>query len=137
MKGSEYWLDVNITKADFNRLIKKLLPQKRVLYAYIPESYNDFLTEMSTKFVTIKKIIDDKYTYPKCVYTLGYIEDDELEFAFEFFERASIIRFVIATETICVNGVEEDLEKFYDFFMGENTPHITIGPDQQYVTYYS
>lgn len=135
MKQFHVEMEENFSK-DFQRILEKLLPKKRVIYTFIPEYYNDFLLELNSNFVTIKNIADDKYSFPKSRYMFGYINDDELQFAFEFYERANVIPFVITTQNVNFNE-DVNLDSFYSYFEENNIPHITVGHDQEYLIHYS
>lgn len=135
MKHYHNELEENCSKEAFQEIIEKLLPKKKVIYTIIPEYYKEFLLEISSYFVQIKNIVDDNYSFPKSEGILGYINDDELQFVFEFYERANVIPFVITSRNITF---EEDIEldSFYGYFEENNIPHITVGHDQEYITYY-
>lgn len=136
MKHYHTEVEENCSKEAFQKIIEQFLPKNKVIYTIIPEYYKEFLLEISSNFVEIKNIVDDKYSFPKSEGILGYINDDELQFVFEFYERANVIPFVIASRNVTF---EEDVEldSFYSYFEGNNIPHITVGPDQEYITYYS
>ncbi|WP_078378711.1 hypothetical protein [Sutcliffiella halmapala] len=137
MKQYQYEMEENCSKENFQRVIKRIFPEKKIIYALIPEYYNDFLLELSPKFVTIKKVEDDKNSYPKSEYTYGYVNDEELYFAFEFYERANLIPFVITNENVEFNEVVIDSDSFYNYFKKNNIPHITVGHDQEYLTFFN
>ncbi|MFJ7840031.1 hypothetical protein ACIQXG_11155 [Lysinibacillus sphaericus] len=136
MKHFHTEVEENCSKEAFQKIIERFLKKKKVIYTIIPEYYKDFLLDISSNFVEIKKIVDDKYSFPKSEGILGYINDDELQFVFEFYERANVIPFVIASRNVTF---EEDIElgSFYSYFEENNIPHITVGHDQEYITYYS
>lgn len=136
MKHYHTEVEENCSKEAFQKIIEQFLPKNKVIYTIIPEYYKEFLLEISSNFVEIKNIVDDKYSFPKSEGILGYINDDELQFVFEFYERTNIIPFVIASRNVTF---EEDIEldSFYSYFEGNNIPHITVGHDQEYITYYS
>lgn len=135
MKHFRTEVEENCSKEDFQKIIERFLPKKKVIYTFIPKYYKDFLSEISSDFVEINKIVDNTYSFPKSEGILGYINDDKLQFAFEFYERANIIPFVISSRNVTF---EEDIEldSFYSYFEKNNIPHITVGHDQEYITYY-
>ena len=136
MKYYNTEVEENCSKEAFQKIIEQLLPKKKVIYTIIPKYYKEFLLEISSNFVEIKNIVDDKYSFPKSEGILGYINDEEFQFVFEFYERANVIPFVIASRNVTFEG-DIELYSFYSYFEENNIPHITVGPDQEYIKYYS
>jgi len=136
----QYKFDIekNRSKEILENIINQLFPQKRIIYAMIPDYYDAFLLELSPKFVTIKNILDEKYSFPKTEYILGYAEAEDLSLVYEFYERASVIPFVVASQDIPFSAGREivDFEKFYDYFKTNLISHLTIGYDQKFLTFY-
>jgi hypothetical protein len=136
METFEIVLESNCTKEMIQKIVTETFSNDVYIYALIRDYYDDFLLELSTRFKIIKEVLDDKHSFPPTNYLLGYIEDDALSLIFEFFERSSLIPFVITDKKIQLSFSKIDIENFYEFYTNNNIQHIKVGYDNQFLTIY-
>lgn len=133
-KIKEILLDENINEQEFVEIISALYKRECFIYAIIPDWEEELLNELSNQFIKVKDITLPR-TFPRTIGYLGYVRDTQKSFIYEFYLRSTTIDFVFSTV-----DVTKDLPKtnkkniyLYKFFEANEIPHITIGPDGQWI----
>lgn len=135
MKIREIDLEDECTKEEFDRKLAKIFPGRKYIYAMIPVFYGEFIDELSTDFTPIT-MVSNPYSGGQTLDIVGVTEDHELKYAFEFYERAALIAVVITSAKVELDPYNIHRDTFYKFFEEHQIPHVTIGPDGQWLEYH-
>jgi len=134
-KKQEILLDEEIDEQDFVSTVNSFYKQDCYIYAIIPEYEKDLLNELSNDFNEVNKFPLPR-TFPRGIGYMGYVKDIQKRYIYEFYLRSTTIDYLIFSET----DVSEQLSKLskknldiYKMFQLNKVPHITIGPDCQWL----
>lgn len=132
----EILLDEKIDEQEFIRIINNLYEQDCYIYAIIPEYEQELLNELSIDFIEVNKFPLPR-VFPREMGYLGYVKDSQKRYIFEFYLRSTTMDYLIFSET----DLSEQLSKLtkknldiYKMFELNKVPHVTIGPDGQWLT---
>ncbi|CRK84581.1 hypothetical protein [Neobacillus massiliamazoniensis] len=133
-KKEEILLDEEIDEQEFVSIINSIYKQDCYIYAIIPENEQDLLNELSNDFIEVNKF-QLPSTFPREMGYMGYVKDSQKRYIYEFYLR-STMDYLIFSET----DVSEQLSKLskknldiYKMFQLNKVPHITVGPDGQWL----
>lgn len=129
------YLETDCTKEQFDKEIKEVFHDGIRIYALIPNDNDDFLVELADDYEIINAV-PNKYDSSKTLDIVGFVDDQVLKYAFEFFERAALIAFVMASTKINFDKDDLDRDTLYSYFEENNIPHMIIGPEGQWLIYY-
>ncbi|GGB52969.1 hypothetical protein [Fictibacillus barbaricus] len=136
-KIREIWLDEEINDQEFVGIINSIYKQECYIYAIIPEWEEELLAELSNDFVVINKIpFPLTRIFPRTMGYVGYIKDSNKQFVFEFYLLHSTIDFLVFSDTNAsqyLNNINKKNIDIYKIFESNKIPHITIGPDGQWL----
>ncbi|MGF6947730.1 hypothetical protein QF028_000223 [Neobacillus sp. B4I6] len=134
-KKQEILLDEEIDEQEFVSIINSFYKQDCYIYAIIPEYEQDLLNGISNDFIEVNKFPLPR-TFPLEMGYVGYVKDSQKRYIYEFYLRSTTIDYLIFSET----DVSEQLSKLtkrnldiYKMFQLNKVPHITIGPDGQWL----
>lgn len=134
-KKQEILLDEQIEEQEFVDIINRYYKRECYIYAIIPESEEELLKELSNDFIEVNKFPLPR-VFPREMGHLGYIKDSLKKYIYEFYLRSTTMDHLVFSET----DVSEQLNKLtkksldiYKIFESDNIPHITIGPDGQWL----
>lgn len=136
-KVTEIFLDEEIDKQEFVDMINDVYKQDCYIYAIIPEWEIDLLNQLSDDFILIKKV---KFPliriFPRTTGFVGFVKDSKKQYIFEFYLRSTTMDFLIFSELdVCqhLNKINKKNIDIYQIFEANKIPHITIGPDGQWL----
>ncbi|WP_409305001.1 hypothetical protein [Peribacillus sp. SCS-155] len=128
-------LDEQIEEQGFVDIINRYYKRECYIYAMIPESEEQLLKELSHDFIEVNKFPLPR-VFPREMGHLGYIKDSQKKYIYEFYLRSTTMDYLVFSET----DASEQLHKLtknsldiYKIFESNNIPHITIGPDGQWL----
>ncbi|MFZ7942735.1 hypothetical protein [Neobacillus sp. 19] len=134
-KKQEILLDEEIDELEFINIMNSFYKQDCYIYAIIPEYEQDLLNELSNDFIEVNKFPLPR-SFPREIGYLGYIKDSQKRYVYEFYLRSTTMDYLIFSETD-VSGQLNKLTKknwdIYKLFQFYKVPHITIGPDGQWL----
>jgi hypothetical protein len=134
-KKQEILLDEEIDELEFINIMNSFYKQDCYIYAIIPEYEQDLLNELSNDFIEVNKFPLPR-SFPREISYLGYIKDSQKRYVYEFYLRSTTMDYLIFSETD-VSGQLNKLTKknwdIYKIFQFNKVPHITIGPDGQWL----
>ncbi|PQD94454.1 hypothetical protein CYL18_14685 [Pradoshia eiseniae] len=134
---TEIFLDEEIDKQEFVDMINALYKQDCYIYTIIPEWEIDLLNQLSDDFILIKKV---KFPliriFPRTTGFVGFVKDSKKQYIFEFYLRSTTMDFLIFSEVDVgqhLNKINKKNIDIYQIFEANKIPHITIGPDGQWL----
>ncbi|WP_026695696.1 hypothetical protein [Peribacillus kribbensis] len=134
-KKQEILLEEEIEEKEFVSIINCFYKQECYIYAIIPEFEKHLLNEISNDFIEVNRFPLPR-TFPREMGYMGYIKDNQKRYIYEFYLHSTTIDYLIFSET----NVSEQLRKLtknnlniYKMFQSNKIPHITIGPDGQWL----
>lgn len=136
-KVIEIFLDEEIEKQEFVDLINGVYKQDCYIYAVIPDWEEELLNQLSDDFILLNKIkFPLMRIFPRTIGLVGYVEDRNKQYIYEFYLRSTIMDFLVFSE-IDVSQYLTNISKknidLYEIFLTNKVPHITIGPDGQWL----
>ncbi|MEI2406148.1 hypothetical protein [Niallia taxi] len=136
-KVREILLDEEVGKQEFLEVIKDVYKRDIYIYAIVPEWEKELLDAMSNDFILINKIhFPLTEIFPRTIGFLGYVKDSTKQYIYEFYLRSTTISYFVFSE-VDVSKYLNDITKknidIYKIFETNKTPHITIGPDGQWI----
>lgn len=136
-KKSEILLDEEIEEQEFVKIINSIYKQECYIYAIIPEWEEELLTELSNDFIIINKFpLPLTHISPRTIGFLGYVKDRKKQYVYEFYLRSTTMNFLVFSETDVsqhLNILNKKNIDIYNIFELNKIPHITIGPDDQWL----
>lgn len=136
-KIKEVLLDEGIDKMEFVKIIDSFYKQECYIYAIIPEWEEELFAKLSNNFVLINKIsFPLKRIFPRTMGFLGYVNDSKKQYIYEVYLRSTTMDFLVFSETDVsqhLNDIHKKNIDIYKIFETNNIPHITIGPDGQWL----
>lgn len=134
-KKTEVLLDEEIEEQEFVDQITRFYKKECYIYAIIPEYEKELLEELSTKFIAFKSVpLSRIFTWDTG--HLGYLKDSQKEFLYEFYLRSTTIDYIVFSEADVSEHLQTINKKtidIYKIFELNRIPHITIGPDGQWL----
>ncbi|TYS59563.1 hypothetical protein FZC76_22305 [Sutcliffiella horikoshii] len=134
-KNQEVLLDEEIDEQKFVSIINSFYKQDCYIYAIIPEYEQDLLNNISNDFIEVDKFPLPR-TFPREKGYMGYVKDSEKQYIYEFYLRSTTMDYLIFSET----DISEQFSKLtknnldiYKMFKLYKVPHISIGPDGQWL----
>jgi hypothetical protein len=134
-KKKEFLLVEDIDEKDFVEIISSFYKHGFFIYAIIPECEKELLNELSPDFIKVKDVPLPR-TIPREIGYLGYVRECQKQFIYEFYLRSTTMNYIVFSEI----DVTEHLQKIdkknvdiYKIFELNKIPHITIGPDGQWL----
>lgn len=133
----EILLDEEIDEQEFVRIINNIYKQDCYIYAIIPEWEDDLFNELSNDFILINKIqFPLKRIFPRTMGFLGYVKDSTKQYLYEFYLRSTTMDFLVFSELDVSQHLKYVNKKninIYTIFESNKIPHLTIGPDGQWL----
>ncbi|WP_405099737.1 hypothetical protein [Oceanobacillus sp. FSL H7-0719] len=124
-----YSLEKNISENALKELIGDIFLEEKYYYFVIFEYDIDFKNLLLEKYV---KVFENNKV------TIGFLNDDELKYLYEFYERGIELPFVITNQKVDISfekASAKNYDRFYDLFEGNNISHVRIGSDNQSLIY--
>ncbi|MDR7001435.1 hypothetical protein [Neobacillus niacini] len=128
-------LDEEIDEQEFVEIISHIYKKDCYIYVVIPECEQELLNEVSNDFIEVNKFPLPRF-FPKEMGLLGYINDSQKRYIYEFYLRSTTMDYLVFSET----DVSEQLRKItknnldiFKMFEVNKIPHLTIGPDGQWL----
>lgn len=133
-KTREILLDENLAEQEFIGIISLLYKQDCFIYAIIPNWEEELLNKLSSQFIKVKDIHLPR-TFPRATGHVGYVQDIEKQFAYEFYLRSTTMDFVFSDIDVreqlhLVNKKNIDI---YKIFETNKAFYTKIGPDGQWL----
>jgi len=136
-KVREILLDEEIEEQEFVGIINKIYKQDCYIYAIIPEWEDELINELSNDFILINKIQFPLIRiFPRTIGFLGYVKDSSKKNIYEFYLRSTTMDFLVFSEIDVsqhLNNINKKNINIYKIFESNKIPHITIGPDGQWL----
>lgn len=136
-KVREIFLDEEIDKQQFVDIINGIYKRDCYIYAIIPEWEEELLNQLSNDFILKNKI---KFPliriFPRTIGYVGYMKDNKKQYIYEFYLRSTTMDYLIFSEfdvSQKLNNVNKKNIDIYKIFKLNKIPHITIGPDGQWL----
>lgn len=133
-KIREILLDENISEQEFVEIISAIYKHECFIYAVIPDWEKELLNELSNQFIKIKDITLPR-VFPRTTGYIGFVRDGQKGFIYEFYLRSGTMHLLysnidVSEQLFRENGKNIDI---YKIFETNKIPHITIGPDGQWL----
>lgn len=131
----EILLDEEIDEQEFVDIINRYYKQECYIYAVIPEYEEELLNELSNDFIEFNKFPLPR-GFPREMGHLGYIKDNQKKYVYEFYLRSTTMDYLVFSETDVSEQLGTLTKKsvdIYKIFESNRIPHITIGPDGQWL----
>ncbi|MEM5015558.1 hypothetical protein WKH31_04615 [Metabacillus indicus] len=135
MKKTEVMLDEEIDEQDFISQVASFYKNGWYIYAIIPDYEKELFKTLSANFKSIKTISLSRF-FSWDTGEVGYVKDVNKQFIYEFYLRSTTMDYIVFSE----KDVTEHLHKInrknmdlYYLFEYNQIPHITIGPDGQWL----
>ena len=136
-KMIEILLDEGINKQEFVDIIQDVYKDDCYIYAIIPDWEEDLLSQLSDEFILINKInFPLMRIFPRTSGFVGYVKDSRKQYIYEFYLRSTTIDFLIFSELDVsqhLAHINKNNINLYKIFETNKVPHITIGPDGQWL----
>jgi hypothetical protein len=136
-KVREILLDEEIDEQEFVRIINGIYKQDCYIYAIIPEWEEELLNELSNDLILVNKIPFPLIRiFPRTIGFLGYVKDSTKQYIYEFYLRSTTMDFLVFSEfdvSQHLNNINKKNIDIYKIFESNKIPHITIGPDGQWL----
>lgn len=134
-KKKEFLLDEYIDEQEFVEIISSFYNQEFFIYAIIPECEKDLMNELSRDFIKVKDVPLPS-TFPTEIGYLGYVRDSQKQFIYEFYLRSTTMDYLVFSEmdvTERLHKIDKKNVDIYKIFELNKIPHITVGPDGQWL----
>ncbi|WP_322786434.1 hypothetical protein [Fictibacillus gelatini] len=134
-KVREIFLDEEIDEENFVHIISSIYPQECYIYAIIPEDEQELLNHLSNDFIEVNKFPLPR-VFPREIGHLGYVNDIHKWYVYEFFLRSTSMDYLVFTNIDVsehLNKINKKNVNIYKIFEDHKIPHITIGPDGQWL----
>lgn len=136
-KMREIFIEKEIDKENFVKLISTIYKNDYYIYTIIPEWEEELFDVLSNDFILIDKINFPLHMiFPETTGVLGFIKNHTKRYVFEFYLRSGTIDFLIFSEfdvSQHLTSVSKEITDFYKLFESNHIPHITIGSDGQWL----
>ena len=135
-KKSEILLDEEIEEQEFVKIINSIYKQECYIYAIIPEWEEELFKELSNNFIIINKFpFPLTRIFPRTIGFLGYVKDRKKQYVYEFYLRSTTMDLVFSETDVSqhLNILNKKNIDIYNIFESNKIPHITIGPDSQWL----
>ncbi|WP_082232929.1 hypothetical protein [Halobacillus massiliensis] len=137
-KVREILLDEEIDEQEFVERINDIYKGDCYIYAIIPEWWEDELINgPSIDFIIVNKI---KFPllriFPRTIGFVGYVQDSKKQYVYDFYLRSTTIDFLVFSKfdvSHHLNNINKKNIDLYKIFESNEIPHITIGPDGQWL----
>lgn len=137
-KVTEILLDEEIDEQEFVDIINDVYKQDCYIYAIIPDLEKDLLNQLSDDFILINKVkFPLMRIFPRTTGFVGFVKDSKKQYIYEFYLRSTTMDFLIFSELDVsqhLNNINKNNIDMYKIFETNNVPHITIGPDGQWLS---
>ena len=134
-RKKEFLLDEDIDEYKFVEIISSIYKQEIFIYAIIPECEKELLNELSKEFIKVKDMPLPS-TFPREIGYLGYVKDSQKQYIYEFYLRSTTMDYLVFSEidiTEQLLNIDKKNINFNKIFELNRIPHITIGPDGQWL----
>ncbi|SIS14480.1 hypothetical protein SAMN05878482_1219 [Peribacillus simplex] len=134
-KKQEILLDEEIDEQEFVSIINSFYKQDCYIYAIIPEYEQDLLNELSNDFSEVNKFPLPR-SFPREMGCMGYVKDSLKKYIYDFYLRSTTMDYLVFSETDVSDQLSNLTKKsldIYKIFESNKIPHITIGPDGQWL----
>ena len=136
-KVTERLLEEEIEEQEFVDVINNIYKQECYIYAIIPDWEEELLNQLSDDFILINRIkIPLWRNFPRTIGFLGYVKDSKKQYIYDFYLRSTTMDFLVFSEldvSQLLNNISKENIDLYDKFETNKVPHITIGPDGQWI----
>ncbi|PIC96633.1 hypothetical protein CSV69_06820 [Sporosarcina sp. P26b] len=135
-KKSEILLDEETEEQEFVKIINSIYKQECYIYAIIPEWEEELFKELSNNFIIINKFpFPLTRIFPRTIGFLGYVKDRKKQYVYEFYLRSTTMDLVFSETDVSqhLNILNKKNIDIYNIFESNKIPHITIGPDGQWL----
>ncbi|MBO1511093.1 hypothetical protein [Metabacillus bambusae] len=136
-KVREILLDEEIDEQEFVEIINGIYKQECYIYAIIPEYEEELLNELSNDFLLVNKIPFPLIRiFPRTISFLGYVKDSTKQYIYEFYLRSTTMDYLVFSEfdvSQHLSNINKKNIDIYKIFESNQIPHITIGPDGQWL----
>ncbi|WP_088043277.1 hypothetical protein [Bacillus sp. EAC] len=131
----EILLDDVVDEKEFISIFNSIYKHDCFIYTIIPESEHELLEKLSSNFIEFNKL-SLPGVFPREKGHLGYVKDSQKKFIFQFYLRSISIDYLVFSETDTsellskINNKNDDIFKIFEV---NKIPHVTIGPDSQWL----
>ena len=136
-KVTKILLVEEIDEQEFVEIINDVYKQDCYIYAIIPDWEKDLLNQLSDDFILINKVkFPLMRIFPRTTGFVGFVKDSKKQYIYEFYLRSTTMDFLIFSELDVsqhLNNINKNNIDMYKIFETNNVPHITIGPDGQWL----
>ncbi len=130
-------LDEEIDEQEFVGIINSIYKQDCYIYAIIPEWEEELFNVLSNDFIIINKIPFPLIRiFPTTIGVLVYVKDSTKQYIYEIYLRSTTMDFLVFSEFDVfqhINNINKKNIDIYKIFESNKIPHITIGPDGQWL----
>jgi len=131
----EILLDEEIDEQEFVNIFNGIYNKDCFIYAIIPECEQELLNELSNDFIEIDKFPLPR-VFPREQGYLGFIKDSQKNFIYEFYLRSTTMDYLVFSKfdvSQQLKNINKKNINIYQIFESNKIPHITIGPDGQWL----
>ncbi|WP_283152154.1 hypothetical protein [Guptibacillus hwajinpoensis] len=137
-KIRELSIDEDINEQSFISMLDNLYKREVIIYIIIPEWEDDLLDELSDDLVIVNKITFPlTLCLPRSYGYVGYIKNNSKRYIYELYKRSDTLDHLLLSEIDLIEKLSEitkkNIDNFFRVFELNKIPHITIGPDAQWV----
>ena len=131
---TEVFLDEEIEEQELIDQVSSFYKNECYIYATIPDYEEELFITLSSKFNSVKTISLSRL-FKWDTGELGYVKDLNKQFINEFYLRSTTMDYIVFSETDMTEHLSElnRCDDFYKLFELNEIPHITIGPDGQWL----
>ncbi|WP_282032866.1 hypothetical protein [Metabacillus indicus] len=134
LKRTEVFLEEEIEEQELIDQVSSFYKNECYIYAIIPDYEEELFITLSSKFNSVKTISLSRL-FKWDTGELGYVKDLNKQFINEFYLRSTTMDYIVFSETDMTEHLSElnRCDDFYKLFELNEIPHITIGPDGQWL----
>ena len=137
-KIRELSIDEDINERSFISILDNIYKREVIIYIIIPEWEDDLLDELSDDLVIVNKITFPlTLCFPRSYGYVGYIKSNSKRYIYELYKRSDTLDHLLLSEIDLTDKLSEITKKkiddFFRVFELNKIPHITIGPDAQWL----
>ncbi|MGP1908443.1 hypothetical protein ACTSEZ_09725 [Metabacillus sp. JX24] len=133
-KRTEVFLDKEIGEQELINQVSSFYKNGCYIYTIIPDYEEELFTTLSSNFISVKTISLSGF-YKWDTGEVGYVKDLNKQFIYEFYLRSTTMDYIVFSETDVTLHLSKlnKRDDFYNLFELNKIPHITIGPDGQWL----
>ncbi|MEK3808065.1 hypothetical protein MHB63_16215 [Bacillus sp. FSL H8-0547] len=134
VKRTEVMLDVEMDEQEMIHQVSSYYKEGCFIYAIIPDYEAELLKTLSANFISVKTISLSRF-FKWDTGEVGYVKDLSKQSIYEFYLRSTTMDYIVFSETDVTLYLSKlnKRDDFYNLFELNEIPHITIGPDGQWL----